>query len=102
MHRTRKRYVLIRIEGGLGGEDEKSLQRSFEAFGKPKVILVRGAPDFLILKTTAEFADGLRASARTKKVGGMPMAPVLTSGSIGKLKRRAAESRGRELGQVHE
>ena len=59
--------------------------------GKVKVIAVEGNPRAVIVKTTDDVVPLLREEGAALSVGGSRLAPVLTSGAVGKLKRRATE-----------
>jgi hypothetical protein len=69
-------------------------------FGEVKVIQVAQSPRFVILKTTDRVAARLKEVKGGVVVQGKRLVPVLTSGAVGNLKRRAA-GRGAN-GQVHE
>ncbi len=96
-----KRYVLLMADGEVTEEDRKTLDRILEGrYGKVKVIPVASNPRAVIVKTTNSVAPLLRDSGGQITLGGKPLTTLLTSGSIGKLKKRAAESRATENGKV--
>lgn len=70
--------------------------------GKAKVIPVVGNRRAVIVKTTSDAAGPMRERSGSLKLGGKPLAAVLTSGAIGKLKKRAKASAVATDGQVHE
>lgn len=89
----RKRYVLLSGDAPLDEEDLAKLVRHVEnAHGPVKAIPVKGAPASLIVKTDHRAAAAMRESCAEVKLGPKTVRTVLTSGSIGKLKRRALES----------
>jgi len=61
--------------------------------GELKLIRVRGAENALIVKTTSDEAPEIRRRSGRLGIGGAHLATVLTSGAIGKLKKRALEER---------
>lgn len=71
----------------------KSLAARLEgAYGGAKVIQVAGNPRAVIVKTTVGTARQFREPGRSPVIGGKRLVPVLTSGAIGNLKRRANEA----------
>jgi hypothetical protein len=89
---ARKRYLLLSAEGELSPEDEKRLSRLLELrHEKFSLIRVRGHQDHLIVKTDSKGAGEMRELFAGVEIGGKSVRSVLTSGCIGKLKRRAAE-----------
>lgn len=102
MHSKRKRYVLV-SSGAVTPDEQKTFLRYVEQrYGKVKAIQVDGKPGLMVLKTDVGGAQGMRESLAEVKVAGVHSATVLTSGCIGKLKRRAAESKGSDNDEVHE
>jgi len=88
---TSKRYVLLEADGDVSADDWKDLAEHLEAkFGKLKPIAVEGNRRALVVKTDNRVAPLIRVEAGMR-VGGRRVRSVLTSGSIGRLKRRAAE-----------
>ncbi len=88
-------------EEGLTEEDAKNLAQILgQRHGKVKVIAVASNPRALIVKTTNAVAPILREPSGQIKLGGKTLVSVLTSGSIGKLKRRAAETETTGIGKV--
>lgn len=61
--------------------------------GELKVIRVQGAQNALIVKTTSDEAPEIRRRSGRLGIGGARLTTVLTSGAIGKLKKRALEER---------
>ncbi|MFI5404328.1 MAG: hypothetical protein ACHQYR_01210 [Candidatus Gagatemarchaeaceae archaeon] len=78
-------------EGPLTEEDCKTLGLILgQRHGKVKVIPVASNPRAIIVKTDNSVAPILRESSGQIRLSGMTLVTVLTSGSIGKLKRRAS------------
>ena len=97
--RPSKRYVLFESSSDLA--ELGPLTDYFERrYGSAKLIAVEGNPRALIVRTTVGAAEMLKAQRGGFDVPGSRLTPVLTSGAVGNLKRRAAEARGH--GQVHE
>ena len=71
-----------------------------ERHGKAKAIPVKGAPRYLVVKTDDASAPRIREEAPELRAGDARVRTLLTSGSIGKLKRRAADGTGRDNGKV--
>jgi hypothetical protein len=96
-----KRYVLLMADGKPpeGGRKaiEEALKRQLASF---KVIVVDSNPLAFIVKTDNPGAGLLRDPGRKLTIGGVMLTPVLTSGAVGNLKRRARAVGGN--GQVHE
>jgi hypothetical protein len=96
-----KRYVLYLADADLGAAEVEELGRILEGrHGRLKVIEVKGNRRAVIIRTTVGAATEMRErsgsiSLREKRVAG-----VLTSGVIGKLKKRAAESATTRSGKV--
>ena len=87
-----KRYVLFVADGEPTAADWKEFARILEErHGKLKPIAVEGAPRAMVIRTDNVVAPQLRAEDGLT-AGGKRVRSVLTSGSIGKLKRRAHES----------
>ena len=61
--------------------------------GELKLIRVQGAQKALIVKTTSGDAPEIRLRSGRLGIGRARMTTVLTSGAIGKLKKRALEER---------
>jgi hypothetical protein len=98
-----KRYVLFFAEKELTEDDVESLSRALEErYGKTKVIPVKGVPRAVVVRTTERVAPLLRDRGEALRAGSNKLTPVLTSGGIGKLKRRAAGTPVIEIGEVHE
>jgi len=99
--RPSKRYVLFTAEEALSEGEGRQLAEILERrYGKVKVIPVDGNPRAVIVKTTNRTAPLLRALDPKLTVHGKSLTTVLTSGAIGKLKRRAAPAVAN--GKVHE
>ena len=96
-----KRYVLLEADRGLSDADMKTLHSILEGkYGQLKVIAVRDRPRAVIVKTTNSVAPLLRETVGEIRLGDGRLTPVLTSGSIGKLKSRASESETTRDGKV--
>jgi hypothetical protein len=88
--RVARRYVLYLADEELGERDVQELTRILEGrHGKLKVIPVRGNGRALIVRTTAGVAAELRERSGRIRIGRNEVSTVLSSGVIGKLKRRA-------------
>ncbi len=98
---TSKRYVLLEADGDVSPEEWTALSRLVEArLGKAKVIQVEGNGRAVVVKTDSEGAARLREEGALLSARGRKVMSVLTSGSIGKLKRLAEESAARDVGKV--
>ncbi len=98
---TSKRYVLLEAEGEATPQEWKDFARSLEhRFGKLKLIPVEGNDRALVVKTDNSTAPRIREESPGMRVGDKRVSSVLTSGAIGKLKRRAREDAARGLGKV--
>ena len=85
-----KRYLLFFADADLSEEDMKSLEALVRRrYGVAKAISVKANARAAIVKTSNVAAAGIRESGGELKVGGKSLGSVLTSGAIGKLKRRA-------------
>jgi len=88
----RKRYLLLAADGELSSADEKQLSRLLEQrHGRFSLIRVRGSGDHFIVKTDWKSAAEMRESFSEVEIGGKRVRSVLTSGCIGKLKKRVRE-----------
>ncbi len=97
-----KRYVLFMADDELEDRSGKELAVFLQnRVGPVKVILLRENPRALIVKTDGPGASTLR-SGDAISFGGRNLTPVLTSGAIGKLKRRALGGGSSRHGQVSE
>jgi len=96
-----KRYVLLVADRELSERDRRDLSSMLEGrHGKVTVIPVEKNPRAVIVKTTDSVAPLLREMSGKLCLGGKRLVTVLTSGSIGKLKSRAAESETTRDGKV--
>ncbi len=96
-----KRYVLLMAESDLSEVEVNELRSAFERrHPGSKVILVEGNTRAAIIKTTNKVASLLRTPEGVPNLRGKELTPVLTSGAVGNLKRRAL--RAANNGQVHE
>jgi hypothetical protein len=96
-----KRYVLFFADGDVSEGQIQSLQSSMEGvYGKVRVFGVKGVPKAVIVRTTNAAVPALRDPKANIVAGERRLVPVLTSGAVGNLKKRA---RGVGVdGQVHE
>ena len=95
-----KRYVLFLAESALTERDMTELASAAKgAYGAVKLIPVEGNPRAVILKTSDAVARVLRRAGNDGWGAGL-LTPVLTSGSIGKLKSRATETGSTRHGKV--
>ncbi|HKT22377.1 MAG TPA: hypothetical protein VJR06_07210 [Nitrososphaerales archaeon] len=95
-----KRYVLLESQAEYAEVEKNLAEYLGQRYGPVKLIPVREDPYAVIVRTTAAVADQLKELRGGLVVGGTRLTPVLTSGAVGNLKRRAAEARAD--GQVHE
>lgn len=99
--RKPKRYVLIEADGRLGPDELGTLTKMLEQrHGKLGLTLLDTPHTALIVKTDRVVAAQVRESLADASFGGIRVRTVLTSGSIGKLKKRAQGSSAREDVQV--
>jgi hypothetical protein len=88
-----KRYVLLFAESPLSPNDLKGLKAMLERrFGETKVVELKANPRAIILRGDESMAKDIRSEGGMTISGGVRLEPRLTSGAIGKLKRRAAEA----------
>jgi hypothetical protein len=74
-------------------EELGALSRSLGGeFGGLKVFGVDGSPRAVIVKTTVDVVRRMREAGGVSWPGGSRLVPVLTSGAVGNLKRRARET----------
>jgi hypothetical protein len=96
-----KRYVLLVAEGELTSEEMKEIGGILEGrYGKVKMIPLKENPRAVVVKTDVVIATKLKEPEWALVIGGKKVRPVLTSGAIGNLKRRASVARAN--GQVPE
>jgi len=96
-----KRYVLYLADSEMDDHEVEEFGRILEKrHGRLKVIAVRGNGRAVIIKTTVEVATELREESGKISLGEKQVEAVLTSGVIGKLKRKAAESAMTRNGEV--
>jgi RNase P/RNase MRP subunit POP5 len=99
--RKPKRYVLIQAEGKLAADELSTLTRTLQQrHGNLGFTLIDDKRTSLIVKTDRAVAEGIRESLAAATFGGTRVTTVLTSGSIGKLKRRARGSSASEDAKV--
>jgi len=98
-----KRYVLLEAEGDVSESSwEELCLRLEESVGRIKPISMKGNPRALVLKTDNRGAPLLRQQVGAMTAGGFRVRTSLTSGCIGKLKRRAGDGGATEVGKVSE
>jgi hypothetical protein len=98
-----KRYVLYLADAELGEEGVQEFMRILEGrHGKLKFIPVKGNGRAMIVRTTPQVAAELRERSGRIRIGEDAVSTVLSSGVIGKLKKRAAGSRTTADGEVPE
>lgn len=98
---TSKRYVLLEADGDVTPQEWRGFAHHLEErFGKLKVIPVEVNNRAFVVKTDNSTAPRIREKSSELRAGDRRVASVLTSGSIGKLKRRAKESAARGFGKV--
>lgn len=99
--RKPKRYLLIQAEGRLSPEGLSTLTRMLEQrHGSLGFTLVDSPSTSLIVKTDRVIAEDIRQSLSDASFDGTRVKTILTSGNIGKLKRRVKGSSAREDGKV--
>jgi len=88
-----KRYVLFEAEEPLSEAGWETVKKFLgQRFASAKPIPLKGDLSRLIVRTDNLGAAGMRDAFETFVVSGVRVRSVLTSGNIGKLKRRAARS----------
>lgn len=88
-------------EAPLSLADVRATKATLESrFGELKVITVDVNPKALIVRADEPSVRLLRRDGLVSVAGGVRLTPVLTSGVIGKLKKRAAGAAAN--GKVHE
>jgi len=79
----------VQADGKLSAEDLSTLTRMLEQrHGGLGFTLVDGSRTSLIVKTDRAVSEGIRESLASAEFGGVRVRTVLTSGNIGKLKKR--------------
>lgn len=88
-----KRYLLFFAKSNLSGEDiRKFSEIVWRWHPTAKIITVGANPKAVIVKTTNQVAPVLRDLRPGVKAGRTELVSVLTSGAIGKLKKRASDA----------
>jgi len=101
--RLAKRYVLFLADGGLSEREVKEFGKILERrHGELKLIQDSGNNSMVIVRTNNVVAPELRQRSGRIALGKKEVVAVLTSGAIGKLKRRASRSTSTSSGKVHE
>lgn len=96
-----KRYILFMANERLTEQDLRSIQSVLERrFRGLKIIGLKSNDKVLIVRTDEPSARALRSQGRFSSPGGVKLEPKLTSGAIGKLKKRASEAAA--IGKIHE
>lgn len=96
-----KRYILFMATDELTEQDANEFTEILEGrHGKLKVILLKGNARAVIVRTAEPVASEIRKSSWKISLEGKEISAVLTSGAIGKLKRRASESGMAKVGQI--
>ena len=86
-----KRYVLLMADGELSSEDMKEIGGILEGrYGKLKMIPLKENSRVVIVKADNGVATMLKEPGWALKIGSKIVRPVLTSGAIVNLKRRAS------------
>ena len=93
-----KRYVLLEASREMGEAELKKLGEVVQGFPGSKLITLERNRTMVIAKTTNLVAPILREKG--VMVGDLALKTVLTSGNIGKLKRRARGEGTNGVGQV--
>ena len=98
---TSKRYILLEAERDMTPQEWMGFVHTLEQrFGKLKAIPVEGNDRALLVRTDNVNAPRIRGESPRMKIGDKRVVSILTSGSIGKLKRRAKESAERGFGKI--
>lgn len=95
-----RRYVLLDSESSFSEVEKHLTEYLRERHGPVKLIPVDGNSRAVIVRTTVDVAARLKELKEGFVVRGTRLTPVLTSGAVGNLKRRATEAP--VDGQVHE
>jgi hypothetical protein len=96
-----KRYVLLLAKDEITDRGLEELQDMLVSrYGNVKLISVKGNARAVIVKTTNEIAPLLRGPGNPLAFDGNRVEPILTSGAVGNLKRRALQAKAD--GQVSE
>lgn len=96
-----KRYVLLLAGEEISDAGLRALRKAVgRRLGDLKVISVKGNSRAVIIRTDEPGARAIRSEGVLSAPGGLRLTPVLTSGAIGNLKRRAEEAASN--GEVHE
>jgi hypothetical protein len=99
VHR-RKRYLLLRAGRAFTKESMAALKTSLQAFGDSRLIELKGAESYVVVKGTPQVTDAIREACGGGRLAGLELDSVLTSGNIGKLKRRAGAGVRHRHGEV--
>ena len=98
---TRKRYVLLESDGEITPEEWRHFAALLEEkFGITKLIPIAGQERMMVARTEQAAAYRLRAQCADVTIGQRNLKTVLTSGSLGKLKSVAKETKPSRFGQV--
>jgi len=88
-----RRYVLYLADADLDEHETEELGRILEQrHGRLKVIAVQENSRAIIIRTTVEAVHDMREKSGEISLRGKQVEAVLTSGVIGKLKKRATRS----------
>ena len=86
-----KRYVLLVSDGEFSSEEIKEIGEILEGrYGRVKMIPLKENSKAVVVKTDNEIATKLKDPEWALVIGGKRVRPVLTSGAIVNLKRRAS------------
>ncbi len=86
-----KRYVMLVADRELTSEDMKELGEILEGrYGKVKMIPLKENSKAVVIRTDNEIATMLKDPGWALVIGTKRVKPVLTSGAIVNLKRRAS------------
>jgi hypothetical protein len=95
-----KRYVLLRSESTLEEVAQDLIVFLQGRIGAVKLMEIEGEVHFTIVKTDVLGASALKDLRPGFAIGRHWVIPILTSGAVGNLKRRAKGARAN--GKVHE
>lgn len=96
-----KRYVLFIADEPISEQDLRGIQSVLvKRFRGLKAIGVESNDKALIVRTDEQSARALRSQGGFSSPAGARLEPKLTSGAIGKLKKRATEAA--DIGKIHE
>ena len=98
-----KRYVLLKSDSELDEDDLGDLAEALRTLDpRGKVIPIKGSGMWVVLKTNVPSATRIRQGGLGLRAGEHDLISILTSGAIGKLKKRAQDGGPTAVGKVPE